>query len=46
MENKIEDDDNYDFGKVATDDDDDDDVDDDNDDGDDDDQAGQVQSGH
>ena len=39
MENKIEDDDNFDFGKVATDDDDD-------DDGDDDDQAGQVQSGH
>ena len=40
MENKIEDNDNFDFGKVATDDDDDD------DDGDDDDQAGQVQSGH
>ena len=38
MENKIEDDDNFDFGKVATDDDD--------DDNDDDDQAGQVQSGH
>ena len=37
MENKIEDDDNFDFGKVATDDD---------DGGDDDDQAGQVQSGH
>ena len=36
MENKIEDNDNFDFGKVATDD----------DDGDDDDQAGQVQSGH
>ena len=39
MENKIEDNDNFDFGKVATDDDDDDDGDDDN-------QAGQVQSGH
>ena len=46
MENKIEDDDNFDFGKVATDDDDDDDGDDDDDDGDDDNQAGQVQSGH
>ena len=37
MENKIEEDDNFDFGKVATDDD---------DDGDDDNKAGQVQSGH